>query len=75
MASRASSRVSIPLMKNFPFQNLRMRSTKAQSSAGFRIVTPFMLMPSNMGSSCMSVNGSPLWQAAHCVRSFGRVRR
>ena len=73
--SRASSRVSIPLMKNFPFQNLRRRSAKAQSMAGFVLRTPVMLMPSYIGRSLMEGPAAPSWQAVHGRRSLGRVRR
>src|ERR1700682_4404775 len=46
--SCASSRVSMPLMINLPFQDLRMRSTKFQSVEGSEVRTPFMSIPSYM---------------------------
>ncbi len=73
--SRASSRVSIPLMMNFPFQNLRRRSAKAQSMAGLVLRTPVMSMPLYITRSLADGPGPSLWQAVHWVRSFGRVRR
>src|SRR5579859_4683626 len=64
----------MPLIRNFPFQNLRMRSANAQSMAGFIFVNPFILIPAYIGSVEGS-RGSPTWHVEQTVRSFGRVRR
>ena len=45
-ARRASSRVSMPLMKSFSDVAFRNRSTNSQVIAGFCTVTPVMSIPS-----------------------------
>ena len=67
----------MPLMRNFPFHDLRIRSTKAQSIAGFCIVTPVMSMPSYIGRSwsagpgCAFVAGRAL---LHVLRARAQKR-